>query len=251
MSKGDFAALLAENGISPFSIVAHPNAAAGLETHGTTVLAVKYKGGALNLGDRRATAAAAIMYDKAEKIIALDDYTLIALAGAYGRAIESARYLRHAFKYFSRSQLQPMSLDGKLQEISRALSANLPNAMSGIGLFVPILTAYDLAESRARIYFYDASGARFESDSYTAAGSGSERIRGAFEYIEKTRGKFEERPYDDVLKDALTLLDIASDLDSATGGFDKVLPTAKRVSEEGVVSLSDEELRAAISKLGK
>jgi proteasome beta subunit len=80
------------------------------------------------------------MYDRADKIIPLDDYTLVAIAGAYGRAMEVVRYLRHAFKYYARSQLQPMSLDGKLQEVSRALSANLPNALGGIGLFIPILS---------------------------------------------------------------------------------------------------------------
>ncbi len=46
------------------------------DTHGTTVLALKYDGGILNLGDRRATAANYVMYDRAEKIMPLDDTTL-------------------------------------------------------------------------------------------------------------------------------------------------------------------------------
>jgi proteasome beta subunit len=48
-----------------------------LEVHGTTVLSFRYKDGILNLADRRATAGNLVMYDQAEKIVALDDYTVI------------------------------------------------------------------------------------------------------------------------------------------------------------------------------
>jgi hypothetical protein len=43
------------------------------DTHGTTVLALRYDSGILNLGDRRAVMANYVMYDKAEKILAIDD----------------------------------------------------------------------------------------------------------------------------------------------------------------------------------
>lgn len=219
------------------------------EVHGTTVIALKFRGGVLNVGDRRATAANAVMYDRADKIIPLDDHTLIAVAGAYGRAMEVVRYLRHAFKYYARSQLQPMSLDGKLQEVSRALSANLPNALSGIGVFVPILSAYDPATDSGRIFFYDVSGARFETQEYGSAGSGSERIRGVFDYITKTKGAFSERPLEEVLEEALLMLDIASDLDSATGGIDKVLPTARYATREGVFEVPQETIRSIVQSI--
>ena len=51
---------------------AHGNA---IDTHGTTVIAVKYRDGVLNVADRRATAGMAIMYDRSEKILPLDDHT--------------------------------------------------------------------------------------------------------------------------------------------------------------------------------
>lgn len=220
-----------------------------LEVHGTTVIAVKFKGGVLNVGDRRATAANAIMYDRADKIVPLDDHTLIAIAGAYGRAMEVVRYLRHAFKYYARSQLQPMSLDGKLQEVSRALSANLPNALSGIGIFVPILSAYDPDRNAGRIFFYDVSGARFETPEFGSAGSGAERIRGVFDYIVKTKGPFSERPLEEVLEEAITMLDIAADLDSATGGIEKVLPTARYVVQDGVYEVPEATIREIVNRL--
>lgn len=258
-TTGDFANLLAQSGDYPFYpaertnlLPAHPHAGTPdpkLEIHGTTVIALKFQGGVLNVGDRRATAANAIMYDRADKILALDDHTLVAIAGAYGRAIEVVRYLRHAFKYYARSQMQPMSLDGKLQEISRALSGNLASALSGIGLFIPVLSAYDPDQGEGRIFFYDASGARFETPEFGAAGSGSERIRGIFEYITKTKGAFSTRPMEEVLQDALLLLDIAAELDSATGGFDKILPTAKYVNAEGVFEVPEKTLRDTVQAL--
>lgn len=259
--QGDFASLLREwqaqtgtilplfapaTGATSPSSGGSPPQEGVLEVHGTTVIALKFKGGVLNVGDRRATAANAVMYDRADKIIPLDDYTLMAIAGAYGRAMEVVRYLRHAFKYYARSQLQPMSLDGKLQEVSRVLASNLPNALSGIGLFIPILSAYDPESDTGRIFFYDASGARFETPDYGAAGSGAERIRGVFDYIARTKGPFSERPLEEVLREAILLLDIAAELDAATGGIDKVLPTARYVNREGVFEVPEATLREII-----
>src|SRR5215469_12375034 len=71
-----------------------------LDVHGTTVIAVKYKEGVINVGDRRATANFAVMYDRAEKVLAIDDYMLLAISGSFARAMEVVRYLRTAFKYF-------------------------------------------------------------------------------------------------------------------------------------------------------
>ncbi|MDW8051733.1 MAG: proteasome subunit alpha [Armatimonadota bacterium] len=234
-----------------FSAVNTPshNPPAALEVHGTTVIALKFKGGVLNVGDRRATAANVVMYDRADKIIPLDDQTMIAIAGAYGRAMEVVRYLRHAFRYYARSQLQPMSLDGKLQEVSRALAANLPNALGGIGLFVPILSVYDPDQDRGRIFFFDITGARFETQEYGAAGSGSERIRGVFDYITKTKGAFSERSLEEVLREAILLLDIAADLDAATGGIDKVLPTARYVTRDGVFEIPESTIREIVQSI--
>src|SRR5205085_7552669 len=92
------------------------------EVHGTTVIAVKYRDGVINVGDRRATANLAVMYDRAEKVLPIDDYTLLAISGSFARAMEVVRYLRHSFKYFERSQLQPMSLDGKLSELAKVIA---------------------------------------------------------------------------------------------------------------------------------
>ncbi len=219
------------------------------EIHGTTVLSLRFEGGILTLADRRATAGSLIMYDQAEKIMALDDTTVVAISGAFARSVEICRFLKHSFKYYRRSVLHEMSLEGKLTEISRALAGNAPMAMQGIGLFLPIVAAFDRKRDEFGVYFFDGAGARFQNGSYACAGSGSERIRGVFEYIARIHGRFETRPFEQVLKDGLTMLDIAADLDSATGGFAKTLPVARVLDRNGNREIPEAELRKAAQEV--
>lgn len=219
------------------------------DTHGTTVIAVKYKDGVLNVADRRATAGMGVMYDRAEKILALDDHTLLSISGSFATSIEISRYLRHAFKYYQRSQLQPMSLEGKLAEVSRRIAQNLPMAMQGIGGFIPVLSAYDLEADEGRIFFYDGMGARFESSEFGAAGSGSSAIRGSFDYIVRTKKPFSEMDLQEALRESLILLDIAADLDAATGGYSKILPSAKAVTREGILNLDEAQMKEVLRQM--
>jgi proteasome beta subunit len=230
-----------------------PNLGGGIdrnfEVHGTTVMSLRYDGGVLNLADRRATAGNLIMYDQAEKVFALDDFTVVAISGSFAKSIEICRMLKHSFKYYRRSVLHEMSLEGKLTEISRALAGNAPMAMQGIGLFLPIVSAFDAKKNDFGVYFFDGAGARFENGSYACAGSGSERIRGVFELFTRTLGPFETRPLAEVLKNGLMMLDIAAELDSATGGFVKTLPIARVLDREGNRPIDEGMLREAASQV--
>jgi proteasome beta subunit len=170
---------------------------------------------------------------------------VIAIAGAFGRAVEAVRYLKHSFAYYRRSVLHEMSTEGKLAEISRSIAGNVPMASQGIGFFLPIVSAYDPKKDRFGVYFFDGSGARFENGSYACAGSGSERIRGVFEYIARYKGPFENMPLEVVLAEALRMLDIAADLDSATGGFQKTPPIARVLDRDGTRELDPSVLSAA------
>ncbi|RYG34413.1 proteasome subunit alpha [bacterium] len=219
------------------------------ETHGTTVLSLRYNEGVLTLADRRATAGNLIMYDQAEKIMPLDDRTVVAISGAFAKSIEIIRFLKHNFAYYRRTVLHEMSLEGKLAEISRALAGNAPMAMQGFGLFLPIVAAYDPKKDSFGVYFFDGAGARFENGSYACAGSGSERIRGVFEYLSREKGRFETRPLEEVLKDGLTMLDIAADLDSATGGFNKMLPVTRVLDRDGTREIPKAQLEAVVNEV--
>lgn len=220
-----------------------------IETHGTTVIAVKYDSGVINVGDRRATANFAVMYDKAEKVLPIDEFTLLAISGSFARAMEVVRYLRTSFKLFERTYLQTMSLEGKLAELAKVVRAGIPEALQGIGGFIPILSTYDTEKKDGRIFFYDGMGARFESTEFGAAGSGSQQIRGVFDYIVKTKKTFHEMTRDEALKEALYLLDIAADLDAATGGWSKVMPLAKTISSEGIADISQDDLSRIIAEI--
>ena len=222
-----------------------------LDTHGTTVIAVKYDKGVINVGDRRATGGFAVMYDKSEKVLPIDDYTLLAISGSFAQAMEAVRYLRTSFKLFERTYLQPMSLDGKLAELAKVVRAGIPNALQGIGGFIPILTTFDPEYNEGRIFFYDGMGARFENTEFGAAGSGSMQIRGVFDYIVKTKKPFHDMNREEALKEALYLLDIAADLDAATGGWQKVLPLAKTITEAGIQDVSEEELRSIVADIDR
>jgi len=243
ISHGDFAKLLEAYGVRvPIFEPPRPDSLVG--AHGTTVIAVKFDRGVLNIADRRATAGNVIFYEEAEKILKLDDETLIAIAGSYATAFEAVRFLQHSFKYYARSQLQEMSLEGKLSEVSRVLSRALPGALQGIGGFLPIVSAFDKEKNEGRIFFYDVMGARFESREFGAAGSGAERIRGAFEYIVRTKGPFRKMKLEEALRETLLLLEIAASLDTATGGIRQYLPLAKTVTAEGVSNVPEEILRS-------
>ncbi len=235
--------------ISPPSWPASEGVDASSAIHGTTVIAVKYKGGVINVGDRRATANYAVMFDRAEKVLPIDDFTLLAISGAFARAMEVVKYLRHSFKYFERSQLQPMSLDGKLTELAKVIAAGVPAALQGIGGVIPILSTFDPKENAGRIFFYDGMGARFETTEFGAAGSGSTQIRGVFDYIVRTKGPFHQMSRADALREALTLLGIAADLDAATGGWAKHLPLAKTIDADGIQDVPRAELEELVQSI--
>jgi proteasome beta subunit len=233
---------------NPFSDDAYSS---DVETHGTTVLALRYDEGILIFSDRRATIGNLIMFEQADKVMALDDSMVVAISGSFARSVEVCRYLKHSFKYYRRSVLQELSTEGKLNEISRALAGNAPAAMQGIGVFLPIVAAYDPVEKSFDVYFFDGAGAKFQNGEYACAGSGSERIRGVFEYLRRLEGGFETKTQAKVLEDGLHMLDIAATLDSATGGFQRIEPIVYVLDKEGNRPLDSKILKKAVDKVLK
>ena len=199
---------------------------AEIGVHGTTVLALRFKEGVVTFADRRATMGNLIMFEQAEKIMSLDDFTVVAISGSFARSIEVCRYLKHSFKYYRRSVLQYLSLEG-------------------------IISAYDVDADKFGIYFFDGAGAKFENAEYAATGSGSERIRGIFEYMRRVDGSFEEKSLDQVVEDGLHMLDIAATLDSATGGFSRIEPIVRVLTKEGNTSYEAKKLHKAMEKVLK
>lgn len=219
------------------------------QTESTTILAFKFSGGVMVAGDRRATSGHTVVYDRADKVLEIDRHSLMAIAGVPATAWEMARVLEHSLQYFRRTQLQEMSVDGKVRALSKLLRDNLGAVMQGVGVVVPIFATYDNGvQPAARLYFYDAMGANFEAADYAATGSGSPAVRGILYYENKWSGRpLQTRNEDEAVTVALRALDTAAEADTATGGVDrsgKIFPIIKTVSSEGINTLSEEKIAA-------
>jgi len=242
----DFPAVLRRKGLLQTAPEVSSSAGghAFVPTESTTILAFKFSGGVLVAGDRRATAGTTVVYDRADKVLEIDRHSIMAIAGVPATAWEMARVLEHSFQYFRRTQLQEMSVDGKVRALSKLLRDNFGFVMQGVGVVVPIFATYDTnSKPEARLYFYDAMGAQFEVTDYAATGSGSPAVRGIL-YYENNWGpqKLHELNEDEAVAIALRALDTAAESDTATGGVDrsgKVFPLIKIVSHEGITTLSD------------
>jgi proteasome beta subunit len=228
----------------PAAVVA--SSQAPVQTEGTTILAFKFAGGVLMAGDRRATAGNVVVYDRADKVLEIDKFSVMAIAGVPATAWEMARVLEHSFQFYRRSQLQEMSHEGKIRALSKLLRDNLGLVLQGVGVVVPLFATYDGESEAARLYFYDAMGAGFEATDYAASGSGGHAVRSVL-YYENTFGEkpLRKRTEQQAVLVALRALETAAESDTATGGVDRrgrVYPIVKIISREGVATLPEKQL---------
>ena len=252
--SGDFLALLKERrlineaGIDKVpSVVNGVGSSKFVETTATTILGFKFAGGVLVAGDRRATAGNVVMYDRADKVLEIDQHSVMAIAGSPATAWEMARVLEHSFQFYRRSQLQEMSVEGKVRALSKLLRENLGMVMQGVGVVVPLFATYDLASTDpAKVFFYDAMGAQFEATDYASSGSGSGAVRSVLYYENNWGDKpLRDRSQEDAILLALKALDTAAEADTATGGVDRhgrIFPIIKIVTKDGIETVTDEKL---------
>jgi proteasome beta subunit len=259
-AAGDFPALLRHKGLLvPTAVVSStpkvgtPHETSWQPTEATTILAFKFSGGVLVAGDRRATAGNTVVYDRADKVLEIDRHSIMAIAGVPATAWEMARVLEHSFQYFRRTQLQEMSVDGKVRALSKLLRDNFGFVMQGVGVVVPIFATYDShPKPEARLYFYDAMGAQFEATDYAATGSGSPAVRGILYYENNWGAKpLQKLGEDEAVSIALRALDTAAESDTSTGGVDrggKIYPLIKIVSSEGITTLPESKIAAVFKE---
>lgn len=246
-ASGDFPGLLRLRGLLGPEAASREANPGFVATESTTILAFKFGEGVLVAGDRRATAGNTVVYDRADKVLEIDRHSIMAIAGVPATAWEMARVLEHSFQFFRRTQLQEMSVDGKVRALSKLLRDNFGFALQGIGVVVPIFATFDAkATPASRLYFYDAMGAQFEAADFAATGSGSPAVRGIL-YFENTWGKkpLQKMDMDEAAVVALRALDTAAEADTATGGIDRnarIFPIIKIVSAAGIESLSEERI---------
>ena len=244
---GDFLAVLKrQRVISEIPLVSATNADF-TETVATTILGFKFAGGVLVAGDRRATAGNVVMYDRADKVLEIDRNSVMAIAGSPATAWEMARILEHSFKFYRRSQLQEMSVEGKVRALSKLLRDNLGMVIQGVGVVVPLFATYEKKSSDpAKLFFYDAMGAQFEAADFASSGSGAAAVRSVLYYEQSWGSKpLRERSKEAAILLALKALDTAAEADTATGGIDrhgKIFPIIKIVAGSGIETVADEKL---------
>lgn len=207
----------------------------------TTVLAIKYQGGAIIAGDRRATEGFQIADRRIEKVFKIDDVSAMAIAGAAGPCIEMAKLFQTELEHYEKLEGMPLSCEGKANKLGQMVKANLPMVFQGL-VVMPLYVGYDLKRNEGRIFKYDITGGRYEESDYHAIGSGGKDARNTMrEHFQKNLSEAE------ALRLALLSLYNAADDDVGTGGPDLIrgiYPTAKFVTAQGITDVTDNQVRA-------
>ncbi|WP_188989274.1 proteasome subunit beta [Saccharopolyspora thermophila] len=187
--------------------------------HGTTIVAVTFRGGVLLAGDRRATMGNLIAQRDMEKLFVTDSYSAVGIAGTAGVAQEIVRLYAVELEHYEKLEGVPLSLDGKANKLATMLRGNLPAAMQGLAV-VPLFAGYDTEaddpDRAGRIVSYDVVGGRYdEIGGYHAVGSGSLFAKSAL------KKRFDpDADRDTAVRVAIEALYDAADDDTATGGPD-------------------------------
>ena len=210
--------------------------------HGTTIVALSFKGGVVMAGDRRATMGNLIAHREIEKVYPADEYSCIGIAGTAGIAVELVRVFQVELEHYEKIEGALLSLDGKANRLSSMIRQNLGLAMQGLAV-VPIFAGYDLERGVGRIFSYDVTGGRYEEHDHHSVGSGSVFARGSL----KKRWQPGMDAGQAVAVAVEALFDAADD-DSATGGPDQmrhIYPVVATVTENGYVRVPEDEVGAA------
>jgi proteasome beta subunit len=114
-------------------------------------------------------------------------------------------------------------------------------------LVVPLFGGFDVSRGEGRIFYYDATGGRWEEDDYQTMGSGGQPAKNSL----KKRWKAGLTRTEALRVAVEALVDAAED-DVATGGPDvvrKIFPIAVMVTREGAADVAEDEISAAVTQV--
>jgi proteasome beta subunit len=123
------------------------------------------------------------------------------------------------------------------------IRSNLPAAMQGL-VVVPLFGGFDERRAEGRIFYYDATGGRWEEDDYQTTGSGGLPAKNS---LKKRWRPGMDRPT--AIRIAVEALIDASEDDTSTGGADparKIFPNVVVVSAEGAEDVPEAEVATAV-----
>lgn len=219
---------------------------ADLTPHGTTVLGLRFTGGVVVAGDRRATAGYEIADDKMRKVFESDTHSAVAISGAAGQAVEIVKLFQVELEHYEKVTGDRLSLEGKANRLAQMIRENFPMAMQGL-IVVPLFGGFDIRRNVGALFRYDATGGRWEDEEFHATGSGG---RGAKSTLK--RGWRDALSRDDAVQLAVRSLKDAAEEDVATGGpsLDKgIFPTVLVITADGVDTVDDAELRTIVESI--
>jgi proteasome beta subunit len=242
----NFPDLLRRIGLEPAAITGSFDAAALGVPHATTCVALRYDGGVVMAGDRRATAGNLISHRTMEKVVQADRHSGVAIAGSAGPAMEMVRLFQLQLEHYEKVEGASISLEGKANQLSAMVRSNLPAAMQGM-VVVPIFAGYDLLRSTGRLWDFDATGGRYEERDHVATGSGSLHASTVVKV-----GYRSDLSRDEAIDLAARSLWEAADADSATGGPDAlrgIYPVVAAIDVDGWVRLDDDDLAERYARI--
>lgn len=208
-------------------------------THGTTIVAIRYEGGVLMAGDRRATSGHLISHRTMEKVFPADAFSGVGISGAAGPAMEMVRLFQLQLEHYEKVEGSPLSLEGKANQLSLMLKGNFPAAMQGLGV-IPIFAGYEEKTGEGRLFQFDITGGRYEEKDFVATGSGSLHAATVIKLRHSSAVELSE-----AIDIALEALLEASEEDSATGGPDLlrgIFPVVAKIDSNGFDRISDDDL---------
>jgi proteasome beta subunit len=213
---------------------------------GTTVLAIKFDGGVVMAGDRRAVEGFSIADERIEKVFPADESSAVAIAGAAGQATEIVRLFQTELEHYEKVEGDRLSLEGKANRLAQMIRQNFPMALQGL-VVLPLFAGFDERRSEGRLFRYDVTGGRWEEADFHAAGSGATHARATL--------KKRWRPdigREAAIRAAVEALYDASQEDVATGGpipLRGIYPTVKTITTEGVDAVRDEDVKDAFEAI--
>ena len=132
-------------------------------------MALKYPGGVLIAGDRRATQGNMIASRDVQKVYITDDYTATGIAGTAAIAVEFARLYAVELEHYEKLEGVALTFPGKVNRLATMVRGNLGAALQGF-VALPLLVGYDLDDP-------DPARAPAASSRSTPPAAGTSRTR--------------------------------------------------------------------------
>lgn len=211
----------------------------------TTVLALRFDGGVVMVGDRQATAGYDVAHRHVQKVFAADEYSAVAISGTAGLASEMVRLFQTELEHYEKLEGVRLSLDGKANYLARMVRTQLPLALQGF-VVVPLFCGVEPRTGAGHVFTFDAVGGRYEEREYGAAGSGSREARA---YLRTVYQPDSERA--DAIDHAVQALVAAAGQDLATGGPDirrGIYPDVVSVTADGFDDVDEAVIAAAAER---